>query len=81
MYLRFIVNRGHSNVSLTSHNNWGGHLHHWLSGEFIEHETKFLGVKSYLPFPTYAHEAPLVVGGESPKRDLAWSLVSTAAKE
>ncbi|KAF8607551.1 hypothetical protein BDV93DRAFT_272312 [Ceratobasidium sp. AG-I] len=42
--------------------------------EFIEHETKFLGVKSYLPFPTYAHEAPLVFGGESPKRDLNWSL-------
>lgn len=45
-------------------------------GEYIAHGAKFPAVKSYLPIPTIEHELPLVMHGESPKKDISWSLAS-----
>jgi hypothetical protein len=45
-------------------------------GEYIAHEAKFPGIRSYLPIPSSEHEAPLVIRGDSPKGDISWLLVS-----
>ncbi|KAG8740123.1 hypothetical protein FRC12_016109 [Ceratobasidium sp. 428] len=42
--------------------------------EFIEHESKFPAIKSYLPLPSTEHHTPLVIKGESPKKDVSWTL-------
>lgn len=42
--------------------------------EYIEHEAKFPAIKNYLPIPSYEHEVPLIMHGESPKKDITWSL-------
>lgn len=43
--------------------------------EFVEVESKFPAIKSYLPLPNVEHEAPLMTRGESPRKDVSWSLV------
>ena len=53
---------------------WFSPIH--LSGEFVEVESKFPAIKSYLPLPTLEHDAPLIIKGDSPKKDVSWSLVS-----
>ncbi|QRW16256.1 hypothetical protein RhiXN_04257 [Rhizoctonia solani] len=40
----------------------------------IAHEAKFPAIKSYLPIPGVEHEAPLTIGGDSPKGDISWLL-------
>ncbi|CEL59802.1 hypothetical protein RSOLAG1IB_03736 [Rhizoctonia solani AG-1 IB] len=42
--------------------------------EYIAHEAKFPGIRSYLPIPSSEHEAPLVIRGDSPKGDISWLL-------
>ncbi|KAG8764014.1 hypothetical protein FRC11_006285 [Ceratobasidium sp. 423] len=42
--------------------------------EYIAHETKFPAIKNYLPIPNDEHQVPLEIQGESPKRDVSWSL-------
>ncbi|KAF8742815.1 BING4CT protein, partial [Rhizoctonia solani] len=42
--------------------------------EYIAHEAKFPAIKSYLPIPGVEHEAPLTIGGDSPKGDISWLL-------
>ncbi|KAG8721979.1 hypothetical protein FRC08_008075 [Ceratobasidium sp. 394] len=42
--------------------------------EFIEHESKFPAIKSHLPIPSIEHDTPLVMRGESPKKDVSWTL-------
>ncbi|QRV72664.1 hypothetical protein RhiJN_00678 [Ceratobasidium sp. AG-Ba] len=43
--------------------------------EFVEVESKFPAIKSHLPLPSIEHDAPLIIKGESPKKDVCWSLV------
>ncbi|KAG9127125.1 hypothetical protein FRC07_000542 [Ceratobasidium sp. 392] len=49
--------------------------------EFIEYESKFPAIKSYLPLPSIEHDIPLMIKGESPKKDVTWTLVITGSSE